>query len=160
MDFTREGLERAGFLGFRTISELSATRCASAPESPGVYIVLRESAAQPSFLPVGTGGRFKRKDPNVPIEELQRKWVAGAAVVYIGMTTATLRKRVGDYMRFGNGGAVGHYGGRYIWQLADAQRLLVCWKVTTGDHAEGVERDLLDEFRLQHDHQVPFANLR
>ena len=62
------------------------------------------------------------------ITELSDNWVNNANVVYIGMTTSTLYKRLSDYLDFGQGKDVGHWGGRYIWQSRDHEELLVCWK--------------------------------
>ena len=47
------------------------------------------------------------------------------------------------------GEPVGHRGGRLIWQLADANRLLVAWHVVTWDEtARDYERRLLALRRL------------
>lgn len=122
-------------------------------------MALRESVSPPAFLGASRGGHFKGKDPSEPIERLESEWVEEAVVLYIGMTTTTRRKRVGDYARFGSGTPIGHWGGRFIWQLADSPELKVCWKVTDGDHAERTERSLLDDFQLRYG-RLPFANLR
>lgn len=62
--------------------------------------------------------------PSVSIDELQRTWVPGAEVVYLGKS-GDLRRRLNAYRRHGAGQRVGHWGGRYIWQLADRDLLLV-----------------------------------
>ena len=79
-----------------------------------------------------------------------------AAVVYIGKA-GSLSERVGSLIAFGTGHPVGHRGGRYLWQLADAQSLLVAWR--SEDEPERAEAALLDAFRAQHG-VLPFANLR
>ena len=79
-----------------------------------------------------------------------------AAVVYIGKA-GSLSERVGSLIAFGNGHAAGHRGGRYLWQLADAEDLLVAWRPE--DEPERAEAALLDAFRAQHG-VLPFANLR
>jgi hypothetical protein len=54
----------------------------------------------------------------------------------------------------------GHRGGRLIWQLADADELLVAWRSITWDEAaRDFERRLLAAFAEQHDGRRPFANL-
>jgi len=62
-------------------------------------------------------------------------------------------------MQFGQGKAVGHYGGRYIWQLQDAKDLVVCWKVTLDDEPRVVEKQMIEEFKAAHGGKRPFANL-
>lgn len=99
--FDAAGLRTAGFAGFVSIRELRNDR-SRIPAVRGVYALLRCSATGPAFLPVGTGGRFKGKDPNVDLTELQRNWVRGASVVYIGKAgdpgrAATLRSRLTQY---------------------------------------------------------------
>ena len=61
-------------------------------------------------------------------------------------------------MKFGSGKPVGHRGGRYIWQLADADDLVVCWKVLSTDPRE-YERQMISDFKTAHNGYRPFANL-
>ena len=51
-----------------------------------------------------------------------------------------------------------HRGGRLLWQLTDAQDLLVAWRVEP-DSIGMIERDLVDEFEKTYC-RYPFANLR
>ena len=60
-------------------------------------------------------------------------------------------------MRFGSGNEVGHWGGRLIWQLADADDLIVCWCETEEDSRD-VERNLIEKFTDEFGDR-PFANL-
>ncbi|MFN8188053.1 MAG: hypothetical protein U0R69_13370 [Gaiellales bacterium] len=76
---TRETLERDGFAGFRPFRRLWPEGLEIVPAAGGVYAVLRASASEPVFLESNPGGRFKGRDPFVPIEELHRNWVPGAA---------------------------------------------------------------------------------
>lgn len=134
------------------------------PQKKGVYVITRTSTDAPTFCEVGTGGFFKDKDPNVNIEELAKKWYYGNdRIVYVGRANydddnpkaqtnkSTLQSRLKEYMRFGHGKKVGHKGGRYIWQLADAEELVVWYKVC--DNPQTVESELIKKYK-------PFANLK
>jgi hypothetical protein len=91
---------------------------------------------------------------------LHAKWVPGAHTVYLGKGDK-LQSRLKTYARFGAGEPVAHWGGRYIWQLADADELLVAWRAL-GDGVATAREDeigLLGHFRALHDCQRPFANL-
>ena len=145
----------SGFVGFKTVSEMKSGGYLSLPAVPGVYLIVNKDNP-PHFLKVGTGGHFNGKDPNVSEAELKANWVSGACVLYIGKATS-LKKRLGQYMRFGKGANAGHWGGRYIWQLADADRLLVCWKPTNED-PRTVESGYIQEFVSYYGCR-PFANL-
>lgn len=134
------------------------------PKERGVYVITRTSSEAPKFCEVGTGGFFKGKDPNVSIEELAKKWYYGNdRIVYVGRANynednpkatkckSTLQSRIKEYMRFGHGKNVGHKGGRYIWQLADAEELEVWYKVC--NNPQTVESELIEKYN-------PFANLK
>lgn len=71
---------------------------------------------KPLFCEVGTAGFFKGKNPNVSIQELNSNWIDGEHIVYIGKATELCR-RLRQYMSFGQGKNIGHWGGRYIWQI-------------------------------------------
>lgn len=150
-------LRAAGFTGFKTVADMQNGGCSNLPLSGGVYMIVRPDDRAPQFLQVGSGGHFKGKDPNVPVGELQANWVDGTCVLYIGNATS-LKKRLSQYMRFGGGSNVGHWGGRYIWQLEDVDRMLVCWKTTTDD-PRSVEEKMIAEFKEQFG-RWPFANLQ
>ena len=156
-------LRHEGFEGFETIETLDADR-KRMPTVRGVYLLTRASTAQPRFVNPGTGGFFKGRDPNVSIKTLRDKWVPNTVTVYIGKAgsptgKATLRSRLSQFWSFGNGKAVGHWGGRLVWQLADARELIVCWKSTPDDDPRLVEAGLIAQFLARH-RRLPFANLK
>ena len=154
---TRAGLTAQGFTGFLTFAALS-TRLADVPVGGGVYAVARPSLDPPRFLAASPGGRFEGRDPSVRVTALEAKWVEACEVIYIGKGN-NLRRRLKQYADFGAGKPVGHWGGRYIWQLADANSLLVAWKETAPQEiAATAEARLLDAFKRERG-TLPFANI-
>ncbi|MCM1311877.1 MAG: hypothetical protein NC252_03125 [Roseburia sp.] len=145
-----------GFSGFIKVSDLRISSNII-PQSGGVYVVLRVSDDKPQFLEMGTGGHFKGKDPNVSIAELESNVIEGSSTMYIGKATS-LRKRLGQLLRFGVGANIGHWGGRYLWQLADADDLLIAWKETPKTDPRTVEASMLSNYVNQYG-RLPFANL-
>jgi hypothetical protein len=155
--FDRHGLEREGFSGFVPVSRLSGARGVDVPpRDPGVYVLVRAGTEKPQFIDPGTGGWFKGTDPNVRTTVLEANWVHAASVVYIGMASS-LKARLSQLIRFGRGRNVGHKGGRYLWQLADSEDLLVAWQVDADPVAR--ESELLKAFVAEHG-ALPYANLR
>ncbi len=152
-----ENYKKDGFIGFIPVSKLRENT-KILPENGGVYIVVRNSDNAPEFLDKGTGGFFKKKNPNVSIEELEANYVRDSKIVYIGKATS-LKKRIAQLLRFGAGSAVGHWGGRYLWQLSDSDNLLIAWKPTPSIDPGDEETRMLEEFESLHG-QLPFANLR
>jgi hypothetical protein len=159
---TIEELRAAGFEGFATVSDLIGSRCAEVPVARGVYVVVRESAEAPRFLPKSVGGHYRRKDPTEAVADLEAKWVPGAIILYFGRAAgpgvrSLLQQRVKRYIRFGGGRVVSHWGGRYVWQLTDHRSLRFAWKPCDDPIAE--EARLLSTFERCHG-ALPFANLR
>ena len=163
----------AGFEGFKTVEKLM-TNVNVVPNNKGVYMVLRPSESMPNYVEQGTGGFFKRKNPNVSVQTLAENWVKDADILYIGKAggtikkkngttsigTVTLRERITLYMRFGQGKPVAHWGGRLIWQLEDAKALVICWKVLKNEEPREVEKQMIQAFKNMHDGRRPFANLQ
>jgi hypothetical protein len=161
-------MREAGFTGFRTVNELWRDSSVI-PKVKGVYFVLYPGREMPEFEEIGTGGYFKGREPNVPLDVLRSNWVDGVPVIYIGkaggtssttgiMGKATLQKRILQYLRFGHGEDVGHYGGRLIWQIKDPGNLIFCWKPLRTEEPRAVESALIRQF-LDTYHKLPFANL-
>lgn len=157
-----DDIRRKGFLGFRTIAELWTDRVCI-PTVMGVYLVMNLDDGEPKFINPGVGGFFKGKNPNVSMAELKMRYVPKSKVVYIGKAgsktgKATLHARLGQYLRFGQGKNVGHWGGRLIWQLRNHSELVICWKPTPDHEPREVECSLIDEYIVQFGRK-PFANL-
>ncbi len=157
-----QSIKMAGFRGFITVQELWDD-FSDIPKERGVYLVINPNHNNTKFIQPGSGGFFKSKDPNLAIVDLQENYIPGAQVVYIGKAgsltgKATLHSRIIQYLRFGQGKNVGHYGGRLIWQIKNHQELLFCWKRTPQEDPREVEKILLQEFYQQYG-SFPFANL-
>jgi len=163
-----DSLRSEGFEGFRSVKELILS-CSDVPTMKGNYLVLYLGVDPPHFLSKGVGGFFKRKDPNVDISQLVASWVNGAIVIYIGQVGGVigykrplriLKNRISEYLKFGQGKPVGHYGGRYIWQIQEHQDLVLCWRPCINDKEDPkmIESDLLGEFKAIYG-KSPFANL-
>lgn len=155
---SRTDVEAAGFTGYVRFDSLPAS---GVPAGPGVYVVRRAASEPPVFLALSPAGHFKGKDPSVPIDVLRAAWVEEVDVVYIGKAGGKrgLRARLDQYRCFGAGEPVGHWGGRFVWQLAEADRLLVAWRATPEDNPAPVELALLAAFERTTG-RLPFANLR
>lgn len=155
-DWTAAGLAHSGFVGFVALVDLEA---GSVPIDPGVYVVLRSTDDPPEFEPESPAGWFKDRNPSVSPAVLEQAWISGAQVVYIGKAggKSGLRRRLNDYRRHGSGRRVGHWGGRFIWQLADRKELLVAWQTTPDVDPEVIESQLISEFAQTYGGR-PFAN--
>ena len=159
--WTEDGLRAVGFRGFVGLMDISAD---AIPREPGVYAIVRPAGALPEFSESSPAGHFKGKDPTVHPSALHTAWVAGASVLYIGKAAAGstgrrgLPRRLTEYQRHGRGEPVGHWGGRYIWQLVDHPSLLVAWRTTDSkEDPEALEAELIAQFVAAYGAR-PFAN--
>ena len=163
MDFDDiDQIKEFGFTGFIAFSELLFDK-STVPLEKGVYLVLNPKRTA-ELLPVGSGGCFRGKNPNVPIDILKSHWIDDVLVVYVGKAggkgkIATLQSRLLQYARFGRGENACHYGGRYIWQLSNSADLIVCWKPTPYNNPREVEHELIAAFKRKYGRR-PFANLQ
>lgn len=147
-----EHLKLSDFRGFHSIEYLRQN-INIIPKEKGVYIVLRLSNEEPSFI--------ERKNMGYPIEECKRNWINNEPIIYIGKAgpspDRTLRKRLKEYMDFGINKSQTHKGGRLIWQLKDSNELIVCWKVLVDRNPKDYEKKMLLDFKEEKG-KYPFAN--
>jgi hypothetical protein len=157
-----DAIRQSGFEGFVTIVALQTSKCCEVPTKQGVYFILKTDSERPVFLSKSVARRPRGKKTTVAVGKLKSKWVEGALVLNIGKAgpgKSTLQSRLEKYVRFGQGKRSGHSGGRYIWQLAHSDNLLVCWKVTRNAVPRTVEKALIEEFERVYG-KLPFANLK
>lgn len=142
--------------GFKRITSFQTFDSKNVPCSQGVYAIMLPKEFDPIFEIHSCAGFFKGKDPTVTREQLESNWVENADVIYFGKAT-NLRQRLGQYLRFGKGVSVGHWGGRLIWQLANPQQLQIGWLETPHENPRSIEKSLIEGFR-SHYGKAPFAN--
>ena len=164
LDFTEFSQELSYcFSGFVPIDELTDKNCEQVPLGPGIYIVSVPKGFVPKFLPKSPALPYKQKGklkyPSVSVQCLEKKWVRGTAVIYIGQTVQ-LRSRLQTYMRFVSSIRARHIGGRYIWQLECVRSCLLAWMSLPGGNPKEAERFLIKRFAGQYGGRYPFANLR
>jgi hypothetical protein len=157
-----KAIEELGFLGFIKLGDLF-DNSSIIPDIKGIYMILYNNNNTPEFLITGTGGHFKGKNPNISMQALKHNWIEDTKVVYIGKaggddSKATLRSRLTQYFRFGQGKNVGHWGGRLIWQIKNSKELLVCWKPLPNADPRDAESELIQKFVTVY-RKRPFANL-
>jgi hypothetical protein len=123
--------------------------------APGVYVVETPEPldAAPLYLPAIRGWlervptlHLDGERPTVSelAERLGRFWLAREQVVYIGLTTGRLGKRLRDYYRTPLGDPRPHAGGHWIRTLEGLESFLVWWAETSSP--ERYEDDLLTAF--------------
>lgn len=166
-----ESIVEYGFSDPVTIGQLWESGFPEDPDlaKPGVYLVLRpkNDKNDPLFLSRREGRNFERdhKYRNYEAAKLKERWIPGAIVLYIGKAGGpsqkkTLKKRLSELVRFGQGKAAPHKGGRAIWQIPEPQDLLISWRCCMGrEDPADVECCLLKEFKKRYD-ELPFANWR
>jgi len=146
----RPGLEEFEFEGFIPLIGLDVSLL---PPRRGMYVVLREARSAPVFLATNP---ITRREP-YPIERLEKKVTRGHEIVYIGSTDGAggLRDRLGVFSTQSSS----HTGGRALWQLNDARKLIAAWKETPTEASGVVESRWLLEFKREHG-AYPLANWR
>jgi hypothetical protein len=155
-----DGISFSGFSNPVSVETLRRTKCSQVPTDSGVYVVLRSKTESPKFLKRSVGGRFKGKNPTAPLDFLASHWVKDATVLYVGKGDGAkgLRQRLWQFIQFGMGKNIGHWGGRLVWQLADHQQLMVRWKPTEKEDPGDAKAQLIRQFKTVHA-GTPFANL-
>jgi hypothetical protein len=155
-----ESLRAAGFAGFATAAELAGSHGVEVPVARGVYVIAREPALPPEFMPRSVAGHYRGHDPSVPIEALTKRWVAGAIVLFIGAASGAgvrgqLQQRIKRQIRFGGGAAIGARDGRFVWQLRDHRALRFGWMACgdAGERATEIRAAFLERYGA-----IPFAN--
>ncbi|WP_156882921.1 hypothetical protein [Rhodovulum sp. P5] len=154
-------MELAGFTAAGSFEDILLNP-SRVPDAQGVYAVGFDPSEKPEFLGIGTGGFFKGQNPNVSVSELHENWVSGASVLYFGKAGGTgqksnLRTRLVAFARFGCGKRAAHWGGRMMWQIANARSLPVFCR-TTSDDPHALKRCLLKGFVSEYG-RLPFANM-
>ncbi len=142
--------------------------CSTIDEKCGVYAVVYKKNDIPDFKDPGSGPEiWDGRKVNVSVGELADNWITfkngDEHIIYIGRaggenTKTNLKKRIRKYILFGLGNKVAHYGGRYIWQIGNFRDLEINWEPV--DRPAEIERNLLDQFKKEHNQRLPFANLK
>ena len=141
-----------------TFKELYETGCSFVPEKPGVYritwpghnsIALRISLINTSASAYDIG-------------LLQKKYESckNRKLLYIGKAGGKrgLKQRLRQYVLYGYNESKIHKGGRAVWQIEDAQNLLVEYACV--DNSEEAEKYLLKQYKHQNNGVLPLANWR
>lgn len=157
--WTLADLGEGGFSEGLPFAGLVPNVLAAIPDAAGVYAFGYPWLTNPIFLDRSPAGWFRGRNPTVALDVLERKWVPGARVVYVGKAE-NLHRRIRQRVHFAAGRRVGAWGGRYLWQIEGAPGLILGWKLASPpESAAEMEARLLTAFRAKWG-TLPFANLR
>lgn len=161
--FSADDLAAEGYVGFLTVGQLHRSGCFEVPDECGVYVVLRRGEAPHAILRRSQAPAWRGEDPTRPVEELAARWIDGTALLYVNAAPGAgvrhrLRQRLKRMLRFGHGSVVGHWSGRFLWQLGESSRLVLAWRPCTDAEApRAIAQEILRRFEAVH-HARPFAN--
>lgn len=140
-----------------TLKELYESNCREVPKDKGIYRVLIPDGMKIVFRSVST-------NVNAPLysaEVLQEKFskCRNKMVIYIGKASGRkgLHQRLKQYVKYGWNESINHKGGRAIWQISYADKLLVQFECC--EDADEAEHRLLREYK-QENGCYPLANWR
>ena len=121
-------------------------------KEPGVYIVTITDDTD------ACTGRKKALIHPEYATKLRERWLPGEVVLYIGMTTRPLRKRLGEFYRHRLGDPGPHVGGECIKALKNLTELHIFW----AEHCDPAraEEAMLRRFKQSAHGRLPFANRR
>lgn len=159
-------LSAYGFMGFVPLRDWdeSLTRGSTKSDVEGVYVVVRESTLVPTFL---DEDHRKPRPKRWSAEAAADRWVPGVQVLYFGKGPLRsskskrqqgLARRVSELQKHGYKGGANHYGGELLWQIDDADALLIAWKPLAQGESAAIESGLIRGFDRIMGRQ-PFANV-
>lgn len=122
---------------------------------PGVYVVEWPTEADVAPISAAEVAAWIQRVPTLKLdggrpsvaeltERLKRFWLPDQTVVYVGLTSATVAKRLRAYARTPLGDARPHAGGHWLKTLDHYQKSLVTWAFT--DRFADMERSLIAKF--------------
>lgn len=127
------------------------------PNVPGVYWII---APQKMIIQLENSITNRFATP-YPVEKLEGKYHSCIEqhILYIGKANGRhgLRQRIRQYVKYGWNEAINHKGGRAIWQIKDADMLLLKYECCS--NCDDREHQLLKEFKEKNKF-YPLANWR
>lgn len=131
------------------------------PDTCGIYIIVAPKDKKIEFISSSTAPEtYKGNNLLYGSITLQEKFNNGdKEILYIGKTTCRegLRKRLGNYIKYGYGHEVTHRGGRALWQIKNSGDLTVYYYEC--ENASELKRKLLKEYKNKYN-VLPVANRR
>lgn len=166
MKYSVKGLREYGFVGFVPLKDWDESQVIGITHSDveGVYVVVREATEAPKFL---DEDHRKPRPKRWSAEAAAERWVPEVHVLYFGKgplrssagkRRTGLARRIGELQRHGFRGGANHYGGKLLWQIDDADALLIAWKSLAEGESAATESGLIRGFERIIGRQ-PFANV-
>ncbi len=163
------GVDLSDF-GFVSIGQLGTLIRNDLPDyeqlaSCGLYAITTPSDYTPDFIDPNEAAICRNVINPAEIPYLQKKWVEGTEVIYIGLAgrrnPRTLRKRLRDLLQHGKGKTTEsgpHKGGEILWQLVGSEEFEL-WILATEDppYPRVLENRMLMVFETETG-KLPFAN--
>lgn len=138
------------FFTIFTIAELYTSSCSEVSTENGIYAVIAPEDFEVRFTDTTTAlAWFRGKSLLYPKELLVQKYSAlqQNRLLYIGKAQRKkgLQKRILEYVKYGFGETNNHRGGRAIWQIKNAEKLMLGYRVTPTP--ESMETKLLLQYK-------------